>query len=93
MTFVSSVYANDDNVIGKCRGDLWRPCYIGDLYEYGLTIDKEINCIGFLYDAVLVDKYVIIPNHIHMINFLCKDIGRPQVAPTITRIIRQFKKL
>ena len=41
---------------------------------------------------VHLDKYVIMPNHLHLIIRLSasKD-GRPQVAPTLSRVIQQFK--
>ncbi|MEG1806194.1 MAG: transposase, partial [Clostridia bacterium] len=54
--------------------------------------DKEIHKINAIYDnTVVIDKYVIMPNHIHFIIFLQNEGGRPQVAPTISRIIQQFK--
>ena len=31
------------------------------------------------------------PNHIHLMLVLNNDSGRPQVAPTLSRIIQQFK--
>lgn len=66
------------------------------LSEYGLIIDKEMNCIDKIYgNNVIINKYVIMPNHIHMIISLnnCQEDnnGRPKVAPTISRIIQQFK--
>lgn len=61
------------------------------LSEYGLIIKNEINKISEIYENnVVIDKYVVMPNHIHMIIFIEND-GRPQVAPTISRIIQQFK--
>ena len=56
-----------------------------------------------VYDSVHVDKYVIMPNHIHLIIVISNDennqydddrqtqVGRTQFAPTISRIIKQFK--
>ena len=64
------------------------------LSETGLTIDDEINRIGKIYETVKIDKYVIMPNHIHMIiilNDAANLDGRPQAAPTISRIINKFK--
>lgn len=39
-----------------------------------------------------VDKYVIMPDHIHMLLQIHSDgNGRPMVAPTIDRIVKQMK--
>ena len=64
--------------------------------DIGVIIDKEINNIHNCYDnCVFIDRYVIMPNHIHLIIHLtggpCGEGGRPKVAPTISRVIQQFK--
>lgn len=65
------------------------------LSKYGMLVDEEIKKINEVYDnVVIVDNYVIMPNHIHMIIIIkncCYDDGRPKVAPTLSRIIQQFK--
>ena len=38
-----------------------------ELSEYGRVVDKHINIINSLGKGIWVDKYVIMPNHIHMI--------------------------
>ena len=37
------------------------------LSEYGEVIDKHINKINLSNETVSVDKYVMMPNHIHII--------------------------
>lgn len=62
------------------------------LSEIGKTVDYEINKISTIYNAVIIDKYVVMPNHIHMIIMILSDEhGRPQVAPTVSRLVKQFK--
>jgi REP element-mobilizing transposase RayT len=61
------------------------------LSEIGQIIVNEISVLSRTYDSVIVDKYVIMPNHIHMIIITSLDSGRTQFAPTISRIIKQFK--
>ena len=62
------------------------------LSEIGKLVDFEINKISSIYNAVLIDKYVVMPNHIHMIVMIQSyEYGRPQVAPTVSRIVKQFK--
>jgi putative transposase len=69
-----------------------RPHESPRLSDIGKIIDVEIQKIGSIYENVLIDKYVIMPNHIHMLVVLqCGESGRPKVAPTISRIIQQFK--
>ena len=64
------------------------------LSEIGRRIDNEINKIETIYETVKIDKYIIMPNHIHMIILLYGATnrgGRPQAAPTISRIVNKFK--
>lgn len=70
----------------------------GRLYEfnglsiYGEIVDCEIKRIEKIYDEqVVIDKYVIMPNHVHAIIWLTGENRRPQAAPTISRLINQFK--
>lgn len=51
-----------------------------------------INNIALIYPALLVERYVIMPNHIHLILRICSDeYGRPMVAPTMSRVVKQLK--
>ena len=62
------------------------------LSEYGNIVKKEIAVLSETYDNVKVVKYVIMPNHIHMIIVIeLDDSGRTQFVPTVSRIIKQFK--
>ena len=70
-----------------------------NLSEYGQIVNKYIKYIHEKYKNVSVEKYVIMPNHIHMILMISgnKDgrtmDGRTMFAPTTTvsQIIKQFK--
>lgn len=62
------------------------------LTEYGQVVDKQIERLSNIYPVVQVDKYVIMPNHVHLIVRICADEhGRPQAAPTLARVVNQFK--
>lgn len=62
------------------------------LSNIGKIINKEINKIENIYENVIINKYVIMPNHIHMIVVLRNSqIGRTQFAPTVSQIVKQFK--
>ncbi len=62
------------------------------LSAYGEIVDKAISEIGNRYPAVSVDKYVIMPNHIHLLLQIHSDEdGRPMVAPTLSTVVQQMK--
>ena len=55
-------------------------------------MDNEIKKLNTVYVAVRVDKYCIMPDHIHFIISINTDEnGRTHCAPTISRVIKQFK--
>ena len=69
------------------------------LSEYGEIADKHINKINLLCTGFMVDKYIIMPNHIHMIIMQAHDCengamrtSRPTSA-SIPSIIRSFKTM
>lgn len=59
------------------------------LSKIGYIIDKELSDITSIYKNVFIDKYVIMPNHIHLILRLDNTIDED--TPKISRIIQQFK--
>lgn len=63
------------------------------LSEYGKIVKNELYKINSIYDnTIKISKFVIMPNHIHMIIDIDNpNIGRTQFAPTISRVIKQFK--
>lgn len=62
------------------------------LSEYGNIVDKAINNIPYVYPALDVDHYVIMPDHIHLLLIVRADeFGRPMVAPTMSRVVQQLK--
>lgn len=61
-----------------------------ELSDIGKFVDNEIQKIETIYDSITVDKYCIMPDHIHMI-LLIDTNWRTQFAPTISRVIKQFK--
>ena len=53
------------------------------------------NCVrpqSLPLSAVSLHSYVIMPNHLHIMVVISADeYGRPQVAPTVERMVKQFK--
>ena len=63
-----------------------------ELSPVGEMVRGAINNISLIYPALLVERYVIMPNHIHLILRICSDeYGRPMVAPTMSRVVKQLK--
>jgi len=60
------------------------------LSDIGNVVEEEIVNLSGIYDNVRIDKYVVMPNHIHMIVRI-ENSGRTQFVPTIQRVIKQFK--
>ena len=66
-----------------------RKCYFGkpdQLSEAGIIVRSHIERLDTCYPQIRVDKYVIMPNHIHMILVL-----EGNDVPGIPHIISQFK--
>jgi REP element-mobilizing transposase RayT len=62
------------------------------LTQYGKIVETAINNIPKHYPIISVDNYVIMPDHIHLLLQIHSYIdGRPMVAPTIDRVIKQMK--
>ena len=76
------------NTVGATIG---RPQDV-ELSEYGKIADEAINNIPLIYPSLTVDNYVIMPDHIHLLLRICPDdLGRPMVAPTVSRVVNQLK--
>ncbi|HWR22075.1 MAG TPA: hypothetical protein VN366_01245 [Feifaniaceae bacterium] len=47
------------------------------LSEYGMIVHKEIEETPLYYQGVMIDKFVVMPNHIHMIVAINRENGAP----------------
>ena len=86
----------------KDRKELLSKIIVGDdaylvpknhISNYGAICDKYINNINIKYKNVTVDKYVIMPNHIHLIIFLHRTMKASSPTKNIETIIRSFKTM
>ena len=57
------------------------------LSEIGKLAYKNIENLENVYDTVNVDKFIVMPNHIHMIIIIEKETDL-----TVSRIIKQYKE-
>ena len=91
--FITICVKDRKQLLSKIVGD---DAYIvpqNNLSKYGMVCDKYINNINIKYENVLVDKYVIMPNHIHLIVFLNGTMRASSPTKNITTIIRSFKTM
>ena len=72
------------------------PC--PELLSYGKTADKYIRQMDTFYDHLSVDKYVIMPDHIHFLISIHEQVGHPgRGVPTprtsvVARFVGTFKR-
>lgn len=93
MYFITICAKNKKHIFGKIVGaTIGRPPEI-HLSQYGEITKYAIEQISVHYSAVSVEKYVIMPNHIHLLLLIdtYNKNGRPMVAPTISVVIQQMK--
>ncbi len=64
------------------------------LNNYGLIVKNAIEQTPKYYPNISIDKYVVMPNHIHILMQIqdCELNGRIISAPTISIIIGQMKR-
>ena len=63
------------------------------LSKYGLICDKYISNINEKYENVTVDKYVIMPNHIHLLLSVDGTMWASSPTKSIGSVIRSFKTM
>ncbi len=88
--FITICIKNRLELLGKihniCRGGNLPSAKIKLTHE-GKVVQKFIEAISSIYNNVIIDEYVIMPNHIHMILVLENNNGKD-----ISKIIGQFKR-
>ncbi len=71
--FVTTCVANRDVTLWADVGaDIIRP-KAPPLSQYGIIVDTAINAIPLHYKNVVVDKYCIMPDHVHIVIFVFPD--------------------
>ena len=58
----------------------------------GRIVQNAIEAIPLRYPAYVLEHYVIMPNHVHLLLRIRADAcGRPMVAPTVSTVAAQMK--
>ena len=66
------------------------------LTEYGVFVDALIQKTSSIYTDAIIDKYIIMPNHIHMVISIADNGTRGGASPTkalIPKIIQSIKSM
>ncbi len=63
-------------------------CPQNTLTKYGKIADKYICQLNEFYDNIFIDKYVIMPNHIHLLIRIADNGQSGTPVPTVVREIR-----
>lgn len=68
------VLKNKENLLWKNVGaNCVRPLEQLPLSKIGIVVENEIHKLNTIYENIKVDKYQIMPNHIHFIIFIYED--------------------
>lgn len=63
------------------------------LTDKGRVAEEQLVLLPDRFPSVAIDKYVIMPNHIHLIIRLQEAAGGASPSPTVTQVIGTFKSL
>ena len=69
------------------------------LLPYGEIADKYIQKLNDFYEHIKVDKYVIMPDHIHILLFLLENDGASRTSPptkqhsSVSQFVSTFKRM
>ncbi len=95
-----------DSKIKRLNDLIVQPFVVGDgvldvpknqLTQYGIIADKYINQMNDFYDYISVDKYVIVPNHIHLLLSITDSGNGTSRTPSptnsiVSKFISTFKR-
>ena len=68
-----------------------------ELLPHGQIADKYIKQLNDFYDQIQIMRYVIMPNHIHILFFVVEDNGAPRTSPPtrqhfVAKFVSTFKR-
>ena len=89
--FVTICTHNRKCILGNIVGQGLAPAEIV-LSQYGKIAKEQLLDLENRYKTIKIDKYVIMPNHIHIIVILDNTAGASP-CPTISDVICSFKSL
>ena len=88
--FVTICTQNKQCILGKIVGGGVLDAPLVELSNFGKIIDKQINIMNTVYSNISVEKYVIMPNHIHMLIFVDNPYGTSGTPSPTNAVIPAF---
>ena len=87
--FITICTKNKQCILSKIVGEGFHALPQNILTPIGTEIEKSIQNINDNYDGVTIEKYIVMPNHIHLIVILNNSGGHGN--PPLQNIIGQLK--
>ncbi|HAJ65870.1 MAG TPA: hypothetical protein DCM61_04740 [Clostridiales bacterium] len=63
------------------------------LSEIGRIAEEQILALEERFPSVSIDRYVVMPNHIHILLLLREQAGGASPSPTVPQVIGTFKSI
>ena len=63
------------------------------LTAIGRVVEAQILAVSERYPSIAVEKYIIMPNHIHLLLYLTGDSGGASPSPTVFDALRVLKSM
>ena len=90
--FITICTENRRNLFWKDIGTVIDRSENVPLTNLGIIVRQSVMNIPKHYSTICVDRFVVMPNHVHLLLQINTDSdGRPMAAPTISTVINQFK--
>lgn len=94
MYFVTICTRNRENIFwdGAVGAIINRPPAGNQLSDLGKIVDKAIQNIEQCYVGITVEKYVVMPNHVHMLLFFQQSQSEHKTeSKTLQNVVKQMK--
>ncbi len=92
MYFVTVCVKDKEKLLGKIVGRGLAPAE-NKLTKYGKIADKQILQLEQRFQNIKIDKYIIMPNHIHMLIQIQEAAAGASPRPTVSDVVCAFKSL
>ena len=90
--FITICTQDRKNILSSIVGEGLAPPAIR-LTPYGEIAEEQLLLLKKRYSHIMIEKYVIMPNHIHVLLRLNDDTGGASPSPTVSDIVCTFKSL
>jgi len=91
--FITVCTANREQILWNTVGEVINLPYYLMLSPVGKVVEQAVKQIEEHYEDVSIDKYCIMPDHIHFILHIhAAESGRMISSPTVSTIVGQMKR-